>query len=457
LETNNENINNLFKQKFEDFAPQPPDRVWAGIESALDNGVATVWYNTLAAKVVALLLGVAVLLGGYWLFKQQPQADKHPKVVSAYQNTSNGKAVIDSESNKSIYNKEVNTTEQPASINTQSSNNNNSNNNKNTAPALASASNQRLQNIPASTNRKNEARSNGFKVSLNKNKTHWASAISNINQEKESAYIKKIQSISITALNNNPIIISPLNPYPVNTNNKPVTGKKQNGKWALGFYFAPEFIFDPFDSLTIQNSYALRVEPTYYINNHWFIRPGIGISYARDKGFVKTDYLSWDYLGSYEDVVDVTFDTVENTIIPVYHTQTRDVYDSILHLTVSEETNRYLYLQTSLVFGYHNHVNKFGWSIYAGPQISFILAEKRDNPVKENTTIIYLNYNLAERKSPRYGLKLGFGIDYVIAKKWLVTVEPEYNYYLNGINGGNIYNTPLSGIGLRFGFVYTIK
>lgn len=454
METNSENINNLFKQKFEDFAPQPPERVWAGIESALNNGVTPVWYNTLTAKVVALLLGVAVLLGGYWLFKQQPQAD-HQKVVSAYQNTSSGKTVIDSESNKSL-NEGINTTEQSANINTRNSDNNNRDNIKNTVPALTSAStNQRLQNMPVSTNQENEARSRGSEVSLNKNKKQLTSAISNINPEKEAADIEKIQSISITL--NSPIIISPLKPHPVNNNSKPVAGKKQNGKWALGLYFEPEFIFDPFDSLTIQNSYALKIEPTYYINKHWFIRPGIGLSYARDKGFVKANYESWDYLGSYEDVVDVTFDTTGNTITPIYHTQTRDVYDSILHITISEKTNRYLYLQTSLVFGYHNHVNKFGWSIYAGPQVNFILAEKRDNPIQENVLIISLKNNLAYRNSPQYGLKLGFGMDYAIAKKWLVTVEPEFNYFINGINGGDIYNTPLSGVGVRFGLIYTIK
>jgi len=242
-----------------------------------------------------------------------------------------------------------------------------------------------------------------------------------------------------------------------NNNPHAGSGKKQKGKWALGFYFAPEFIADPFDSLTIQNSYAIIVEPVYYFNSHWFIRPGLGLQYSRDKGFVKANYQSWDNLGSYQDVVDVTFDTTGGVVTPVYHTQTKEVYDSILHISISEETNRYLYLQTSLVVGYHNHTNKLGWSIYAGSAVNFVMLSKKDNPLKSGVSVVSLDYNLASRRSPQYSLKVGFGLDYAIAKNWLVTVEPEYHYFFNGLNGREIYSNPLSGLGLRFGFIYTLK
>ncbi len=456
MEANNEHINNLFKQKFEDFAPQPPEHVWANIASALDKGTAPVWYHTLAAKIIALLVGVIVLWGGYWLLTNKPQPVKKQTPVTAYQNSSKGKTTIDRKVDSNIG---ATTTIDNASKKSHAKPEHNKNNNgvdkTSVAPAMtASLSGRHLKNPPASNTREETSKIHDSQIALNGQQDDDL-AKADMNQSEAMSGIDKIESKAV-ALNND---VTPLHLKPVtrNSNTHESTAKKQTGRWALGLYFSPEFIFDPFDSLTIQNSYALKVEPTYYINSHWFIRPGVGVSYARDKGFVKANYLSWDYLGSYEDVINVTFDTVGNTVTPVYHTQTRDVYDSILHVTISEETNRYLYLQTSMVFGYHNHVSKFGWSVYAGPQVNFILAEKRDNPVKENSSTVYLKYNLAQRKSPQYGLKLGVGMDYAVAKRWLITVEPEYNYFFNGINGGDMYSKPLSGIGLRFGLIYTIK
>ena len=460
METNNEHINNLFKQKFEDFAPQPPERVWAGIASALDKGAAPVWYNTLIAKVVAIAVGVAILLGSYWLFlKKNPQPDNNLKVEAAYQNTTKNEAVIDSVSGKNMQETDIaRQTSKRKNANTQYVDNNiEINQEENIAlPVKTSASgNYKGQNKSGATNQAKPLTESQIQPSRLKNNQQLALSGNNSEYYEKVVSIEWMQKKSVSL--NNIVSISMAKPDPVNNNAQHFSEKKQTGNWVLGLYFSPEFIFDPFDSLTIQNSYALKFEPTYYINNHWFVRPGIGLSYARDKGFVKANYLSWDYLGSYEDVVDVTFDTVGNTITPVYHTQTRDVYDSIMHVTVSEETNRYLYLQTSVVFGYHNHVNKFGWSVYAGSQVNFILAEKRDNPIKGDGSVTYMKYSLADRHSPQYGLKLGVGMDYAIAKKWLVTVEPEYNYFFNGINGGDIYSKPLSGIGLRFGLIYTIK
>jgi len=456
LETNSEHINNLFKQKFEDFAPQPPERVWAGIASALDKGVVP-WYSSLSAKVAAILIVAAILLTGYWLLSlQNDQPDKKPSLETAYQNTTNSNIAIDIETDKTIQ-QQQNTQKQNENSYTTTHKADQNYVVKHTASSgLTSApvNNGQQHNAGTADKSKTLSGQQPEKASISE---QFLLALAN-NTGESAADFSAIQAIpkKTTSLNNS-LSFSILKPGKIENNNQSFTHKKQSGNWVLGVYFSPEFIFDPFDSLTIQNSYAIKVEPTYYFNNHWFIRPGVGLSYARDKGFVKADYMSWDYLGSYEDVVDVTFDTVGNTVTPIYHTQTRDVYDSILHITISEETNRYLYLQTSLVFGYHNHVNKFGWSIYAGSQVNFILTEKRDNPLQGNQSAVYMKYNLANRHSPQYDFKIGFGLDYAIAKRWLLSVEPEYNYFINGINGGDVYNTPLSGIGLRFGLIYTLK
>lgn len=457
MENNIEHINSLLKQKFEDFAPQPPEHVWEGISAALDKGMTPVWYKTLMGKAAIITLFIMLMLGAYWSFNKNTTSEN--QITTAYTNTTNNTAGITNNIDNNISKSNIS---KPAAGDVSA------NNNKALSGETASNKNHELIS-PKPVGSKKII----YKASTSQTKTVAT-------QQRDENHLGKLSTDEQLVNNKEAVVLSssdknidwlekksiglftpPVKPPVFNVNDEnnnqySGSGKKQTGKWALGFYFAPEFIADPFDSLTIQNSYALSVEPVYYFNSHWFIRPGLGFQYSRDKGFVKANYQSWDYLGSYQDVIDVTFDTTGGVVTPVYHTQTVEVYDSIRHITISEETNRYLYLQTSLVVGYHNHTNKLGWSVYAGSEVNFLIADRKDNPFKSGVSIVSDN-NLAHRKSPQYSLKIGFGLDYAIGKNWLVTVEPEYRYFINGLNGGGIYNNPLSGVGARFGFIYTLK
>lgn len=446
---NEQHINEILKQKFEGFAPKPPEHIWENIAAALDKEVAPVWYNTLVAKISAALLLIALLLGGYWLMNnqslqknaipvevvennQQTGENGNPKTNKANQpvltdSIANGIAAVDDE-------KEV----------------------QQTSKTLIARDEKAKKATASSTSSKTPVSINTDSSSKNSNIVNNSSGTNLAQAYMAAGEIETMDSKSVDPENLG--LPEEVTEQPNNdvTSNTP-SGKKQPGHWALGFYFTPEKVFDPFDSVTLQNSYALSIEPVYYINKHWFIRPALGVQYSRDKGFVKANYLSWDHMGSYEDVVEVTFDSTGNTVVPVYHTQRVEVFDSILHETISEETNRYLYLQTSVVFGYHSHTGKFGWSVYTGTGVNFVLMSKQDNPVDENASVIDLDYNLPKRRSPQYHIKLGLGLDYTIGKNWLVSVEPEYRYYINGLNAGGIYSNPLSAMSIRFGFIYTIK
>ena len=442
MDSKEQHINEVLKKKFENFSPQPPERVWEGITTALDKQLVPAWYNTLAAKIVAAVLIGIFLLAGYWLLENNFLSETSKVRVVAKQ----ALPIIKKKTAKS--NTTGMSSPEVVSENTVASN---------TGQTPVLASQQKSLNKKAPVVKTSSAYDNLTKTKEMEN-SDISSALSQVevNHRKGNIDIMESKFIVFNTLDT---------PLKIEASAKKDEGKatlsslkkKQLGKLALGIYFAPEIIFDPFDSLTIQNSYAINIEPVYYFNNHWFVRPGLGLQYARDKGFVKTDYLSWDYMGSYNDVVDVTIDTTGGVMTPIYHTKEREVYDSIRHFSVTEETNRYLYLLTSVVVGYHNHSEKIGWSMYAGPAINFVLYNKRDIPVDDNTSIISMDYNLPERKSPQYHIKLGFGLDYRIGRNWLVTVELEYRYFINGLNGGGIYNNSLSGIGTRFGFVYTLK
>ncbi len=450
--TNNEqHINEILKQKFESFAPKPPEHVWEGIAAALDKEAAPVWYNTLVAKISAALLLMALLLGGYWIInKHSLQKNTIPVEVAGNnkQAAENGNLKTN-KANQPVPTDSISITNEVAAIadekEVQQISQTLTTRDKKAGKASASYTGSK---IPVSTITNNS--------SENSNVVNSSSGTNLTQAYMGAGKIETMESKSVDPANLGlPEEITKQQNNDVASNAR--SGKKQPGHWALGFYFTPEKVFDPFDSVTLQNSYKLSIEPVYYINKHWFIRPALGVQYSRDKGFVKADYLSWDHMGSYEDVVEVTFDSTGNTVVPVYHTQRVEVFDSIRRITISEETNRYLYLQTSVVFGYHNHTGKFGWSVYTGTGINFILMSKQDNPVDENASVIELNYNLPKRRSPQYHIKLGLGLDYTIGKNWLVSVEPEYLYYINGLNAGGIYSNPLSGMSIRFGFIYTIK
>lgn len=442
MENNEQHINDIFKQKFEGYQSKPPERVWEGIAAALDSNLAPAWYTTLYAKIAAALVVIALLIGGYWLV-----ADILNPV-----NTEAGLTIdlpIDSIDDKRddnhVSDQNISSTIDKTVVGDNA-----------LLPETASAEDSKpIQKI--------DKPETVFMISSEQSTvTEEITSNNSLSEQQEGSAFNNgaldLMNYKTIAFNNE--LPSVMISNRVSDDNS-VTEVKQNvkslGRWALSLYFTPGFIFNSFDSLTIQNSYALSFEPVYYFNNHWFIRPGLGLQYSRDKGFVKADYLSWDYLGSYDDVVDVTIDSSGGVYTPVYHTQTRDIYDSIRHITISEETNRYLYLQTSVVFGYHNHTGKFGWSVYAGPSVSFVLLSKQDNPVDDDANVISLDYNLPIRKSPQYHFKFGLGLDYAIGKNWLVSVEPEYRYYINGIKGGDIYSNPLSGLDIRFGFIYTLK
>ncbi len=449
MKNNEQHINDLLKQKFEGFAPQPPAEVWEGIAAALDKEVVPLWYHKTWVKVFALLLGVVIFSGILRLLTQTNDNGKFPDPVSSV-NTET--PVVSTESDNYVPDK---TTVKPLP-----------DKDKKPQKEKVTQNNQPVSSAPSDKVQSAYVNTTGNSKNISHKKQP---------EEKQKSKVTVVQSKKQTPAPNRDDLLATLNaktielttlPLPLlkedrkqteNEVQKNKPHRSKNGNLALGFYFTPGFVAADYDSLTIQNGYAINIKPVYYINDHWFIRPGIGVQYSRDKGFVKADYMSWDLLGSYEDVIDVTFDTVNGEVIPLYHTQKTDVYDSIRHITLSEETNRYLYLNTSLVFGYHNHKGKLGWSFYAGGGVNFVLYNKRDLPVEEDVTYISLKYNLPERHSPQYLLTLGAGVDYAIAKKWLVTVEPEYRYFINGINGGGKYNDPLSGIGLRFGFVYTLK
>lgn len=226
--------------------------------------------------------------------------------------------------------------------------------------------------------------------------------------------------------------------------------------WNIGLYFAPEMTLNNIDSVTFMTTYSVNIEPSWYFSKHWFMRFGAGASYIRDHGYAKVDYLSNDYQGAYDSVYNVTFDTIDNVAYPVYHTKEVDIWDTIQHLSVSEVTNTYYYIQLPLLFGYHNSTDKFKWYFYGGPAVNISISQQIQDPKStiDYTEIIHLENDLPQRTNYSMQLWIGAGIDFRVSKRFSVAFEPNYRYYFEPIYQEKNYKTALSGLGLRFGLVY---
>lgn len=232
-------------------------------------------------------------------------------------------------------------------------------------------------------------------------------------------------------------------------------------KWSSFVGVSPEFVITTFDSVTLLNTYSINYEPIFHLNKSFFLRFGFGVSYAQDRGFAKLDYISNDLMGTYHDVYDVTFDSINGQVVPTYYTKTVEVWDSIRHLVISEVTNRYIYVQVPLLLGYFHQGNhsSFNWYLYGGPAMNIQVGKFIDkpHPAEKDVEIINLQNKLPVRNNTYFQLWLGAGIEYKLSNQFSMAIEPGYRYYIHSIYNKPGYNKPLSAFTLRLGAIIRLN
>jgi hypothetical protein len=232
-------------------------------------------------------------------------------------------------------------------------------------------------------------------------------------------------------------------------------------KWSSFVGVSPEFVTTTFDSVTLLNTYSINYEPIFHLNKSFFLRFGFGVSYAKDRGFAKLDYISNDLMGTYHDVYDVTFDSINGQVVPTYYTKTVEVWDSIRHLVISEVTNRYIYVQVPVLLGYFHQGNhsSFNWYLYGGPAMNIQVGKFIDkpHPAEKDVEIINLQNKLPVRNNTYFQLWLGAGIEYKLSNQFSMAIEPGYRYYIHSIYNKPGYNKPLSAFTLRIGAIIRLN
>jgi hypothetical protein len=226
--------------------------------------------------------------------------------------------------------------------------------------------------------------------------------------------------------------------------------------WSIGAYFNPEVTSCADQSIANSVSYNASILPQVSFN-HFFMQSGINMRFTHDKGNYAVDYNR--FLGTYEHVDYITFDTVNNVVIPTYYTHNVEVWDTVNHYSVTETKANYTYLEIPLLFGYRYSFGKFSIFAKAGPSASFLIYKNipETGYPEDKARIINEHYQIPARNTICWQLMMGTGFDYQLADKISFSLEPTFRYALKPeykLPDGARGNTTSFGIraGLNYNF-----
>lgn len=226
-----------------------------------------------------------------------------------------------------------------------------------------------------------------------------------------------------------------------------------NGNWLFGIYFTPELIAFPSDDVMKNYSYSVDLNASYRKGNY-FLQSGIGVARNHEQGNNVIDYNK--YMGSYEDVYNVTFDSTANGIVPVYHTETVYVYDTLNHVVITPTKRYFTYLQVPLFVGYGAESKQFGWFLKGGPSLSFLIHQQipETGMNMAQARVLNVENEMPDRISTHWQFILSAGITYKLGNRISLSMEPMFRYYIRSAYEQDKLNTkhPYS-IGLRSGIV----
>lgn len=437
METRN-NIDEIIRKKFESFEPSPPSHVWDEISKGIDSKTALLPFSKkwIAGALIALLsISTFVIIDPFDIIYNSSINVSHTDITIPM--------VEDAEEieSKNIVS-DIETDEDEV------------------LPAANTIHNSK--NISQKGSDKVEDKVDEDKPEITRYNSEFGSGFIGSVGMKHSDFLLSDEIVQTTGLIKMPDITDE-NEYNDQNATEIIdeTEKGKKGYWAIGLNIWPELTVSNIDSVEILNSYSFNIEPTYYFNKHWFLRSGLGASYTRDRGFAEIKYYVKELMGTYEDVYNVTFDSIDGVVVPTYHTKTVEVWDSIKHISISNVTNKYLYLNVPLLFSYSsgNDTKTLNWHAFAGPVFYFNAKKWIQEPAinDKDAEIIELHNNLPIRNNYYLQLWIGAGLNYRINDRLGLNVEPSYFYYITDVYKNKGVNSPKSGFGLRVGLQFKLK
>ncbi|MCF8368508.1 MAG: PorT family protein [Bacteroidales bacterium] len=460
MSKNYKNIDDLFRDKFENFEFDPPEHVWENIKSSIagnKGGTPSKGGSGKGLAGISLIIIVAGMFSAFLLNYDTPNRENNNQsetltneIIASNINSSASEAVVNPivKSEKfadESWPTEIQEETKPAVINkskekkSKSKRNNSKTKNSTIHPVFENSydSERTGKTSIATTSEpvilpvRNELPSLNNSLSLNKDLV--------ISNEK-----KLINSID-------PRKEFPLESYASTARIKNDYGKKP--VWSFGAFFTPEIIKYPSDYNFDNRSYAVDLLVGISHNN-FILQSGIGLSRVMDKGNTNIEYNK--YLGNYENVYDVTFDSIQGEVVPTFYTETVKVYDTVNHTMISPTKRKFSYLNIPLLVGYGEEGKRLGWFIKGGPSLSLMVDENipQELPSSFENRVLNADNNLPSRIHSCWQFTLSAGTTMKLGNNLKLSFEPLFRYYINSAYEQDRLSTkhPYS-IGLRTGLL----
>ena len=464
-------IDDLFRDKFRDFEPDPPDHVWDNIRQQIDgsgkggNGNKFKKGGIYGVSIILILAGLL----SWYLLSSSADDNKQVPVTNNYQSEGTG---YKSKTRKVAINSEEKG-EQDVSENAVD----------------LSSQNKRKQNSRFDISRPAEVSEGKTSLLVKDNTAEADYPVSNLQSKTvEQEYTDDIVSSDLITPGSEDELLAV---YSISQTEYEIAGEisgndiessgnttvdeqgsektepeagletvpeiksdyGHKGNWMFGLFFTPEMIFYPDNNNLNNRSYALDVNAIYKFSGY-FLQSGLGVSWTSDEGNSEINYNK--YLGSYEDVYDVTFDTIGSELIPVYHTETIRVYDSVDHVSIMPTKSHYTYLQIPVLFGYGNESGRLGWFVKGGPSLSVLIHKDVSSGNMSGTEdkILSVENEIPSRVNTNWQFVFSGGLSYKLSNNLSLSAEPVFRYYLNPTYDKYKFNlkNPYS-LGLRIGFL----
>ncbi len=233
--------------------------------------------------------------------------------------------------------------------------------------------------------------------------------------------------------------------------------RSAHGSWSFGLYATPELLMSRSPIMESHSNYSADAAIMYSFDK-FFVQSGVSYLSGNNNQNINVDYLKYNYLGSYEDVYEVTFDSLaDGSVKPNYHTKTVELYDTLHKRSTTRFENEYRYLNFPVLIGYKNNVNNnLTFSLKGGPIISFILRDNRKIMFNQpNTDITGMNAPDPMVKTNWQAL-ISAGLEYHITHSVHLAVEPRMKYYFNPVYNidGELNRKKPYSLGVRTGLVF---
>ena len=410
---NFDHIDEIIRQKFENFEPEPPAQVWENVRSSISQSPPPSPSGLmLPILFIATLL---VFIGGLLL-----------NYLSG--NEDNSSTLIDRQSNlKTAGMISTGSTTEPAGTlqdvlyQTYQDNHLEQVMQTSTTQARVNTGQQEIKvkapfqpvNAPTQTMNAGNAKKDAPPVPVTRG--HWNPGL------RQALAAGEITVADAVNYNLNPRDVRKLSGYQDYARNSIAT-------WSIGAYFNPEVTNYHSSDLENTVSYNVSVLPQMNIN-HFTIQSGINARFTHDKGNSAISYNR--FLGTYDDVYLVTFDSTENGVVPTYFTEEVAVYDTIDHYAITETQASYTYLEVPLLFGYQYDFGRVSLFARGGPAASFLI--NRNIPVQdpeERARVVNVDYQVPTRSQVNWQLMFGAGIDYKLSERISFGLEPTFRYAL---------------------------